>query len=137
MTSSQETPVHDPLPLEYSSVGALPVATFDAIGAIDLFFRQVAHRALSLAIWLLVARLVFAVWPRNFDFTIYLLPAAFGCLDVALMAVVMSLWFASRSRHDPHEPRAMLWATLVLMLPTLAWMISPRLWAFLTRYLKH
>jgi hypothetical protein len=110
--------------LEYSTVGTSPVMC-DAIGAIDLFFRQVAHRALSVAIWLITARVVFALWPRNFDFTFYLLPATFGCLDVALMAVVMSLWFASRSRHDPRETRGMLWVSLVLLVPTVVWMVLP------------
>jgi hypothetical protein len=120
MITPDDTSSHPAPPLE-------AIAHFDPIGAIDLFFRQVAHRALSLAIWLLVARVVFACWPRSFDFTFYILPTAFACIDIALAAVFMSLWFASRSRHDPREPRTMLWVSLVLLLPTVAWMLLPRL----------
>ena len=100
---------------------------YDPVGAIDAFFRQVAHRALSLAIWILTARLVFAFWPRNFDVAWYLLPGAFVCLDVALITAFMSFWFAGRSRHDRREPKVMLWVSIGLLIPTLAWMLWLRL----------
>jgi hypothetical protein len=103
-----------------------PPATFDPITAIDNFFRQVAHRALSLAIWLLTARIVFAFWPRSFDSTFYLLPGTFTCLDLALIAAFMSFWFAGRSRNDRREPRTMIWVSLALLVPTTAWMLLPR-----------
>jgi hypothetical protein len=103
------------------------IATFDPVTAIDNFFRQVAHRALSLAIWLFTARIVFAFWPRSFDATFYLLPVTFACLDLALVAAFMSFWFAGRSRNDDRgEPRTMIWVSLALLVPTTAWMLLPR-----------
>jgi len=99
---------------------------YDPVGAIDAFFRQVAHRALSLAIWILTARLVFAFWPRNFDVAWYLLPGAFVCLDVALITAFMSFWFARPGRNNPGEPRTMIWVSLALLLCTTARMLLPR-----------
>jgi hypothetical protein len=105
-----------------------PIATFDPVAAIDNFFRQIAHRALSLAIWLLAARIIFAFWPRSFDFMFYLLPVAFGCLDAALVAAFMSFWFARPAgRNNPAEPRTMIWISLALLVCTTAWMLLPRL----------
>jgi hypothetical protein len=110
--------------LDYASPP--PRATFDPVVAIDHFFRQVAHRALSVAIWLLAARIVFAVWARSFDFTFYLLPVAFGCLDAALVAAFMSFWFARPGGNNPGEPRTMIWVSLALLIVTVAWMLIPR-----------
>jgi hypothetical protein len=103
-----------------------PRSTFDPVVAIDHFFRQVAHRALSVAVWLLAARIIFAFWPRSFDFTFYLLPVAFGCLDAALVAAFMSFWFARPGRNNPVEPRTMIWVSLALLIVTAAWMLIPR-----------
>jgi hypothetical protein len=121
MSTPEPTPPQDP------SQSFTPIATFDPIIAIDHFFRQSAHRALSVAIWLLAGRIVFAFWPRKFDFTFYLLPAAFVCLDIALIAACLSRWFAGRSRNDPREPRTLAWTSLALLVPTILWMLLPRL----------
>lgn len=121
---AESTDPYGALPLEYATPA---VTAYDPISAIDGFFRQVGHRALSVSIWLLTARVVFAFWPRSFDFTYYILPSAFGCLDLALVAAIMSVWFTSRSRLDRREPREMLWVSLVLLVPTIAWMVAPRL----------
>src|SRR3954468_13202575 len=110
-------------PIDYANLPTPPA--FDPVMAIDRFFRQVAHRAFSVAIWLLAARVIFACWPRSFDFTFYLLPVAFGCLDVALVAAFMSFWFARPSRNDPAEPRTMIWVSLALGAITVAWMLVP------------
>jgi len=111
--------------IDYASPPPLP-STFNPVVAIDHFFRQVAHRALSVAIWLLAARIIFAFWPRSFDFTFYLLPVAFGCLDAALVAAFMSFWFARPGRNNPGEPRTMIWVSLALGVITMAWMLVPR-----------
>jgi hypothetical protein len=110
---------------DYSNPSAPPA--FNPVVAIDQFFRQIAHRALSVAIWLLAARVIFACWPRSFDFTFYLLPVAFGCLDIALVAAFMSFCFARPSRNNPGEPRTMIWVSLALGVVTVAWMLVPRL----------
>src|SRR5690242_13868930 len=75
-----------------------PISLFDPVPFIDNIFRQTAHRAISLDIWLIVGRVVLALWPRNFDFAIYLLPAALGCLAVALPAAFLSLTVARHRR---------------------------------------
>jgi hypothetical protein len=111
--------------LEYAAP-PLPDPSF--ANRVDYFLRQVAHRALSLGIWLLAARIVFAFWPRNFDFTFYLLPATFVCLDVALIAAFIALVIARRDgRDDAREPLAAALAAVVLLIPTLAWMFLPSL----------
>src|SRR5438552_3127218 len=111
--------------LEYATP-PLPDPSF--ANRVDYFLRQVAHRALSLGIWLLVARIVFAFWPRNFDFTFYLLPAAFACLDVALIAAFIALLIARRDgRDDAREPRPAMLAAVVLLIPTVVWMFLPSL----------
>ena len=111
--------------LEYAAP-PLPDPSF--ANRVDYFLRQAAHRALSLGIWLLAARTVFAFWPRNFDFTFYLLPATFVCLDVALIAAFISLVIARRDgRGDAREPLAAALAAVVLLIPTLAWMFLPSL----------
>lgn len=113
--------------LDYASPPPLlPAPSF--ANRVDYFLRQMAHRALSLGIWLLVARVVFAFWPRNFDFTFYLLPATFVCLDVALIAAFISLVIARRDgRDDAREPLAAAVAAVALLIPTVVWMFLPSL----------
>jgi hypothetical protein len=105
----------------------VPIVTVDPVVAGDGFLRQIAHRALSVAVWVLVGRAVFAFWPRNFDFVFYLLPAAFVCLDVALAASFLSVWVARHRRTGDPEPRSLAWASLALLVPTVAWMLTSRL----------
>jgi hypothetical protein len=104
-----------------------PIVTADPVVAADTFLRQVAHRALSVAVWVLIGRVVFAFWPRDFDFVFYLLPTAFVCLDVALAASFLSVWVARHRRTGDTEPRSLAWASVALLVPTVVWMLMLRL----------
>ena len=124
-----DTPTPPPMPvpvLDYR-----PIVSYDPVPALDNIFRQTAHRAISIAIWLIVTRIVLALWPRSFDFTVYLLPAALACLSLAFPAAFISLCVARHRRQSSQEQRALLWTSLVLMIPTLIWMFLPLLSALL------
>lgn len=103
-----------------------PIVTADPVVAADGFLRQVAHRALSVAVWLLAGRVLLACWPRHFDATFYLLPTTFVCLDVALVAAFLSFWVARHRRIGDPEPRSLVIASIALLVPTVAWMLVAR-----------
>jgi hypothetical protein len=104
-----------------------PISTFDPVPVIDNIFRQTAHRAISLAIWLIVGRVVLALWPRDFDFAIYLLPAALGCLAIALPAAFLSLTVARHRRQCERGQWALILVSLVLAALLAGWMFLPKL----------
>ena len=115
-------PLNPPAPPDFH-----PIATFDPIPALDNIFRQTAHRAISIAIWVITARIVFALWPRNFPFTIYLLPVAFACLCLAFAAAFISLTVARHRQEPDREQKSMIWASLVLGVASAIWMFPPNL----------
>jgi hypothetical protein len=66
--------------------------------AFQSLLLQLAHRSLALTLWLLIARVVLAIWGRPLTWTGHLLPAAF---TVAALAAVAALTVLYTSRHDP------------------------------------
>lgn len=103
------------------------IATFDPVPGIDTFFRQTAHRAISVAIWLIVGRILLAVWPRVFEFAIYLLPAALICLVIALPSAFLSATIARHRRQCERGQWGMVLVSLALALVVLGWMVIPKL----------
>jgi hypothetical protein len=128
------TTPHDPNAPELPAItlGYQPIVAHDPVPAIDHCFRQTAHRALSVAIWLLVGRTVLAFWPRTFDFAPMLLIAAFLCLDVTIAAAFMSLGVARHRQEPTREPKTLLLVALTLLIPTLLWIFQPHLAALLS-----
>ena len=104
-----------------------PISTFDPVPVIDNIFRQTAHRAISLAIWLIVGRVVLALWPRTFDFAVYLLPEALACLAIALPAAFLSLTVARHRRQDERVQWGLILVSLVLAVLVAGWMFLPKL----------
>jgi predicted permease len=103
------------------------ISTFDPVPVIDNIFRQTSHRAISLAIWLIVGRLVLALWPRTFDFSFYLLPAALGCLALALPAAFLSLTVARHRSQNERAQWGLILVSLVLAVLVAGWMFLPKL----------
>jgi hypothetical protein len=66
--------------------------------ALQALLLQLAHRTLALTVWLLIARLILAIWGRPFAGTAHLLPAAFALTVVAALAALTVLY---TSRRDP------------------------------------
>jgi hypothetical protein len=121
--TSFDTPTPD-----YSSLPPLsPIVGYDPVPAIDNVFRQTAHRALSVAIWLIVARIGLACWSRGVEFSFLVLPAALVCLLLAEMTSFMSFAVARHRRQCPREARNMALVAFGLMIPTLVWMFLPTL----------
>jgi len=125
----QMTISDNPTPPENSAAHSdfHPIATFDPVPALDHIFRQTAHRAISIAIWVITARIVFALWPRNFPFTVYLLPVAFACLCLAFAAAFISLTVARHRQESDREQKSMIWASLLLGAASAVWMFLPNL----------
>jgi hypothetical protein len=128
-------PTDSPSGFEYraGANGVAPIVGFDPVPAIDHFFRQTSHRAISLAIWLVVGRILLAAWPRNFDFTIYLLPAALGCAAIALPSAFLSVTIARHRRQCERGPWGMVLISLALAVLASGWMFIPKL----VQVLKH
>jgi len=124
--------IEDQHPVAYQ-----PIASFDPVPGIDHFFQQTAHRAISMAIWLLVGRILLAAWPRNFDFTIYLLPVALSCLAMALPAAFLSATVARHRRQCERGQWGMVFVSLALLLVVLGWMLIPKLVQVLRHGLVH
>jgi hypothetical protein len=135
---SSTAPASSPPALEYQHpIDYRPIASFDPVPGMDHFFQQTAHRAISLAIWLLVGRVLLAAWPRNFDFTIYLLPVALCCLAIALPAAFLSATIARHRRQCERGQWRMVIVSLVLGLVVLGWMLIPKLVQVLRHALVH
>ena len=90
------------------------------------FLTQLAHRAIAVGVWLLVAQVVLAVLGRTTDWTAYLLPVAFGLFGVAAMS---SLAVAYTSRRRPEtfaEAFQLTIASAAFVVGTLAALILAR-----------
>src|ERR1700709_1939249 len=80
-----------------------PIVGYDPVPAIDRVFRQTAHRALSIAIWVMGARIGLACWSRGSEFAFFVLPAALVCLLLAEVTSFMSFAVARHRRQSPRE----------------------------------
>jgi hypothetical protein len=115
---------------------ALLALTLVAVGAFSLirnraathlFLTQLAHRAISLGVWLLVARFVVALWSRPLDLTAHLLPAAFGLFAVAALASLAALYTSRNRGAVSAEARGLSIASASFTLGTLALLVVGRL----------
>jgi hypothetical protein len=64
--------------------------------ALHGFLLQLAHRAVALALWLLIAKLVIAAWGRPMPAATHLLPAAVALLAAAFLSATTVLLTSRR-----------------------------------------
>jgi hypothetical protein len=86
---------------------------------------QAAHRAIALAIWALIAKLILTAWGRPLTWVGHLLPATFGLLAIAALSA-LGVLYTSRDQPDPAdftESRHLTKVAAVLLAVTLAWML--------------
>lgn len=86
---------------------------------------QTAHRAIALALWLLIAKVILTAWGRPLTWVKHLLPAAFVLSAVAALAALTVLY---TSRDEPDvtpfaEARHLTKVSAVLLAATLVWML--------------
>jgi hypothetical protein len=83
---------------------------------------QTAHRLITLALWLLAARIALNFFSYEAGLA-KLLPWALNFLNAALVCEFAAYWLARLTRGQTEEPRKLLTPTLILIALTAAWMI--------------
>jgi hypothetical protein len=89
---------------------------------------QSAHRAFSVAVWVLAGRVVLAFWLTSGsgslgDIRAKLLPLAFGLFAWSALVPLGLVWLRPVSAEAREEARPLTRAAAVLLIPTLAWLV--------------
>ena len=90
---------------------------------------QASHRAIALALWVLIAKLILTAWGRPLTWLRHLMPAAFVLLAVAAL-VALVVCYTSRDEPDPAtftEARHLAKVSAALLGGTLVWMLGAAL----------
>ena len=92
------------------------------VPAIERLLTQIAHRLLTLAIWLLAARVALGLFDYDPGVTSKFLPFTMIALNAALVCAFAAYWICRLARCDAGESRTLLFPTLCLIALTSAWM---------------
>ena len=92
--------------------------------AVHALLLQLAHRAIALALWLLIAQIVIAAWGRPLPAAVYLLPTAAALLAAALVSAITTLATIRRSPEAAAsaESRHLIPVSSILLAAILLWL---------------
>jgi hypothetical protein len=102
---------------------ALSAALIAHRAATENLLLQSAHRAFSIALWVLVARIALAVWNRPLELTKNLLPISFMLFAWSAVAPLALLWLRSPYPETYKEAKPLARAAAIFLLTTLTWLI--------------
>ena len=91
---------------------------------IETILTQLAQRLLTIAIWLLAAKIALSFFNYEVSVTARLLPISMIALNAALVCAFAAYWLCRLSHHPADPPRKLLLPTLCLIALTAAWMLT-------------
>jgi hypothetical protein len=115
--------------LALSVAAAILFALLRNRSATHAVLLQTAHRAIALALWLLIAKVILTAWGRPLTWVSHLLPGAFSLCAVAACSALAVL-YTSRDEPDPApfaEARHVTKVSAALLAATFAWMLGAAL----------
>jgi len=117
--------------LTLTVAAAIIFALLRSRNATQALLLQASHRAIALALWILIAKLVLTAWGRPLTWLKHLMPAAFVLLAVAALAA-LAVCYTSRDDDaaDPTtftEARHLTRTAAALLGGTLLWMLASAL----------
>jgi hypothetical protein len=111
--------------LALSVAAAVVFALVRSRPATHAVLLQLSHRAIALAIWVLIARLILTAWGRPLTWVRHLLPAAFVLLAIAALSALAALY---TSRDEPDiapfaEARHLTKVSAAFLAVTFGWLL--------------